>query len=71
MEDGIHLHEARAEALGTRARLCPAYDTVGGNVNGGRSLGYRAPAPEAVQPWYQGWVGQGGTATAGQAVGLA
>ena len=34
------------------------------------ALGYRPPAPEAVQPWYQGWVGYGGTATAGQAVGL-
>jgi len=34
------------------------------------SLGYRPPAREAVQPWYQGWLRYGGRAAAGQAVGL-
>ena len=34
------------------------------------SLGYRPPAPEAVQPWYQGWVRYHRESTAAQAVGL-
>jgi hypothetical protein len=34
------------------------------------ALGYRPPAPEAVQPWYQGWVGYDRQITAAQAVGL-
>ena len=34
------------------------------------SLVYQPPEPEAVQPWYQGWVGYDRQTTAAQAVGL-
>ena len=34
------------------------------------ALGYRPPAPEAVQPWYQGWAGYNRQITAAQAAGL-
>jgi hypothetical protein len=34
------------------------------------ALGYRPPAPEAVQPWYRGWQGDDLQITAALAVGL-
>jgi hypothetical protein len=43
------------------------------HYNGARprsSLGYRPPAPEALQPWYQGWDENDLQITAALAVGL-
>lgn len=34
------------------------------------ALGYRPPAPEAAQPWYQGWARYDRKITAAQGVGL-